>query len=143
MITGGAIVFVRLKSGGYRLIEDWWCDTGIEGCAAQIPGYIRLTQGGRLHVKRTYQWDGCSGPVIDRKANMRAGLAHDALYQLLRAGKLAPELRDKADRVFRRLYEMDGGWSFIGALDYWGLRWFAGYAAKPQPEVDTKALQAP
>ena len=147
MIDAGPISFVRLKSGGYRLDHGWWVDTGIIGCAAQIlsrqgVAMVALDSEGLLHVTRGYQWDGASGPVIDRKANMRAGLAHDALYQLHRAGRLPEDLRAASDAVYRELYVECGGWRWLSWIDYAGLRLFAGYAAKPQREVETRKLVA-
>ena len=142
MNLSGTIDYRKLKSGGYQLLEDTSIVTGITGCAARIGNLLDLDQFGKLTVRKGYQWDGCSGPAIDRKANMRAGLFHDALYQLLRARKLGQALRIDADKIFRDVYIFDGGYRWLAAIDYAGLRGFAGYAAKPQPEVETKRYTA-
>jgi len=143
--TSGPISYRRLKEGGYQLLDDWWVDTDIHGCAARIDGFVELDDRGRLTIHKLYRWDGASGPAIDRKGNMRAGLAHDGLYQLHRAGKLDPEVRAYSDQVFRDLVAQDSRrWlRWVGWLDYVGLRLFASHAAKPQPEVEVKALRAP
>lgn len=121
----------------YQLREDWWVDTGIKGCAARIvDGYdpfrpwISLDQDGRLTVKEGYAWDGCSGPTWDDKTNMRGSLAHDALYQLMRAGKLGVDMRESADRVLRDLCLKDGMSRVRAWAYYHAVRLFAGFAAK-------------
>lgn len=146
MKNKGEITYCKLKSGGYRLLDEWWVESGVSGSAARLlykaSPMIELTHAGRLTVYPQYQWDGASGPVIDRKANMRAGLAHDALYQLCRAGHLGLDKRAECDRVYRELVIECGGWKPIAWIDYAGLRLFAGYAASPQPEEETKRLAA-
>lgn len=147
MKCAGHIVYHRLRSGGYELDEPWWVDTGIDGNAARVFNLksgvviLELDQFGVLTLNTGYRWDGASGPVIDRPSNMRASLAHDGLYQLLRAGKLDPELRREADAVYRDLLIECGGWAWVAWLDYFGLRLFAGYAARPQREVEDTELE--
>ena len=155
--SSGQIRYRRLKEGGYQLLDDAWIMTSIVGCAAQIKGYVYLDQDGKLTAERGYRWDGASGPAIDRKANMRAGLFHDCLYQLHRTGKLpSAEFRIHSDELFRQLYLDDSGvtqgrglWlvrlgsRFMATLDYLGLRWFAGHAAARKPEVEVRVLVAP
>lgn len=136
----------KLKSGGYLVEMTWRCDTDIKGkdCWVETPrgGRATLNPDGLLTVKAGYLWDGCSGPVIDRKTNMKAGLAHDALYHMCRAGKLsAKELRDECDVLFRELVKEEGGFAFTAWLDYLGLRAGAGYAAKKQPEISDKVYE--
>lgn len=143
MITSGPIAFRALKSGGFQLLEDWWCDTGITDSAARIDGFVSLDQRGQLTVRKGYQWDGASGPAINTKSILPGSLAHDALYQLLRAGKLPQSLRSAADDVMVRLCEASG-MSWIRCK--WvrlALRLFAGFAAKVQPEVESVRLRAP
>lgn len=148
MKNAGLIYFRKLKSGGWELLEEWWVETGIKGNAARIHNksngavLVELGQDGRLIISASYRWDGASGPVIDRKANMRAGLAHDALYQLHRASKLGLDLSHESDRVYRELYVSCGGWGWVGWLDYWGLRIGAGHARRPQREVEDKRRAA-
>lgn len=147
--SSGPIKYRRLKSGGYELLEDAWLETGIRGNAFRIVDertglpILEMDQHGRLTVRRGYRWDGASGPVIDRRTNMRAGLFHDALYQPMRARKLSLEFRQRADELYDEVYCADGGWGWVGTLDYLGLRIGAGYAAKPQPEVEVQVLTAP
>ena len=147
-IDRGKIHYVRLKSGGYRLIKDVRLYVGINYAAVarhQFGGQplIDLTNDGWLTIRAGYWWDGASGPVVDRKSNMRAGLVHDALYHLLRKSLIPQECREPADELYRRIYLADGGWPWVGDMDYVALRLFAKHAAKPQPEVEERALVAP
>jgi hypothetical protein len=118
----------------YQLLEDFEVRTPIVNAAAQIPGFITLRQDGTLIVHAGYAWDGASGPTIDTKSSMRASLAHDALYQLERAGHLGQEWRAAADQVLHDLCVKDGMWSWRAKAWLWGVRTFAGYAAKRQAE---------
>ena len=118
----------------YQLVEDWSVQTVIEGAAARIEGFIELTQDGTLTVKRGYSWDGASGPTIDTKNSMRASLAHDALYQLERAGHLGQEWRLAADRLLHDLCIQDGMWAIRAKAWLWAVRRFAGFAARRQAE---------
>ena len=71
-------------------------------------------------VKNGYAWDGTSGLIIDTDGNLRASLVHDALYQLMRNGKLKPrkKYRDKVDKLFRRMCKDDNVLSPIAQLYY-------------------------
>jgi hypothetical protein len=132
----------QLKSGGYVTEGVWNCDTDIKGYECELTtvlgGKIRLNPSGLLTIRPRYHWDGMSGPVIDRKSNMHAGLAHDAFFHLLRAGLLPPKVRKAADALCRDLVKENGGWAITAWVDYVGLRIFGGYAAKRQIEVDSK-----
>jgi len=140
MDTGGPIRY----SGGfkYQLREDWWCQTAILGQAcriedADVPGkpWVELASDGSLHVREGYAWDGPSGPTIDTKSFMRGSLAHDCLYQLMRAGKLSQGARREADRTLWLLCRQDGMSRFRAWYVYHSLRLFAGFAAARQQDV--------
>ena len=136
----------KLKSGGYRCLEDWSVNTGILDRAGMVHGWegkllIELDNAGLLTMKKGYWWDGCSFIVIDRETNMRAGGLHDELYHLCRTGDLdVDEIRQPADLMFRAFHRVDGGWNWIGAIDYAGLRIGARSAATRQPEIEAEHL---
>lgn len=91
--------------------------------------YLLLSREGSLIITKGYAWDGPSGPAFDTPSFMRASLVHDALYQLMRSGKLARSNRDKVDEEMYRLCLEDGMWS---ARAWWvlqGAKRFAGGAA--------------
>jgi hypothetical protein len=121
----------------YRLAKDWEVQTPIENAAARIADpddpkhpWVELTQGGLLKIREGYAWDGASGPTVDTRSSMRASLAHDALYQLERAGHLGQEFRIVADKLLHDLCVTDGMWPWRAKLWLIAVRKFAGYAAK-------------
>ena len=83
-------------------MEPYTHETDMRGFAANSD-YLSLTEEGRLEVKRTYAWDGPSGPTIDTRNFMRGSLVHDALYQLIRLEVLPPESRKRADQLLREI----------------------------------------
>jgi hypothetical protein len=89
---------------------------------------------GDLIINAGYSWDGCSGPTWDDKTNMRAGLVHDALYQLIREGRLAENHRKFADEELYRICREDG-MNFIRAWLYLkAVRNFGAGAARPNTD---------
>ncbi len=140
--TSGPILYERLRSGGYTLVEPWWCRTKLLNQAAQVDN-VTLATDGLLTIDAGWPWDGPSGPTVDTPSFMRGSLAHDALYALLRAGKLHPSRRKEADDLIYDLCRQDGmGWLRAHYM-YAGLRLGAGYAAKQQAEPETVRLTAP
>ena len=101
-----------------------------------IDGFIFLNKAGLLTIYKGYCWDGASGPTIDTKSTMRASLVHDALYQLMRAGKLKIDYRDWADRWLRDLGIKDGMFRWRAWAWYYAVRRFSEKYAKPQKEYD-------
>jgi hypothetical protein len=98
--------------------------------------FVTLTRDGLLTVNSLYAWDGPSGPTFDTPSTMRASLAHDALYQLMREGKLDQSYRIPADEVLRTVMLADykGKWPKWHAfrVQVWilGLEKFGGAAAR-------------
>lgn len=104
--------------------------------------FIKLTASGSLTVKSGYAWDGCSGPTIDTPTNMRAGLAHDALYQLMREKHLDYKIfRKPADNVLKQVAIEDGMHPWRAAYFFWAVRRHAEFAA--HPENVKKVYEAP
>ncbi len=110
---------MKYKKGyKYQLYEtEVFKDVGIYPEEDIVPGghpnnpFIDLTTGGKLTVLKGYAWDGCSGPTIDRKSNMRGGLGHDALAQLFRLGLIDAEWFDALNAFFKKTLLEDGMWS--------------------------------
>jgi len=89
-------------------------------------GYIKLlphTDGyTSLYFSSDYSWDGCSGPTWDDKTNMRGGLIHDGLWQLVSEGFLEyPKYAKIANRFFREVLIQDGMWKFRAWYYYWAV----------------------
>lgn len=98
------------KGYKYQLAEDYRVRIDIVPGTDIVSGsgYIELTIDGRLNIKKGYAWDGPSGPTVDTKNFMRGALVHDALYQLMREGKLNRGYKDKADVELHRACREDG-----------------------------------
>ena len=120
--------------GGYKyqLAETEIFQTDIYPEVDIVTEYIWLTTEGVLTVKKGYAWDGPSGPVIDRKTNLRASLAHDSLYQLMRMGRVPSSRWRDADREFAKILKEDGAWGITIRIDMAGLKLANGSAADPK-----------
>ena len=94
--------------------------------------YIWITPEGGLMLGSGYQWDGCSGPTIDDKTNMQAGLVHDALYQLIRERGIPLSKRKEVDLIFYRLLIEDGMNPIRAKIYYLSVRLFGKRYCKPQ-----------
>lgn len=129
----------------YQLDADYKIKTLIKPTSDIEERFIKLNTKGYLTILTGYAWDGPSGPVPDTKYNMRASLIHDALYQLLRAGywdkSEAKGVREKADKLFRKICIKDGVFEPIAHAYYAGLRIGAEFAADPKNRK--KRLKAP
>ena len=53
-----------------------------------------------IYIKKFYSWDGASGPTIDSKTSMIAGLVHDCLYQSINTNLMDPSYKATADKEF-------------------------------------------
>jgi hypothetical protein len=137
------MLYVRLKSGGYRLDQDWWVEHPLlAGCAARVEGFVEQSQAGRMTLRRGYQWDGPSGPTLDTPNFMAGSLMHDGGYQLLRGGHAPTEWRKRYDQVLYDICRAHGmGW-LRAQYVYWCLRVFASSAAARRPEVEDTELSA-
>jgi len=114
-----------LKGYKYELIDTEAVNTAITGLEIDTE-YIALWITSRFFVKQRYAWDGPSFLTIDTKNSMRGSLIHDALYQLMREGKLDRKWRKCADELLRDICIEDGMWSLRAKTWYWFVRKFAG-----------------
>ncbi|MAF83077.1 MAG: DUF1353 domain-containing protein [Gammaproteobacteria bacterium] len=135
--------FIRYRSDyKYQLAEGYEINTLIRPKADINTEFIRLDVAGDLLVKKSYAWDGPSGPVKDTQENMRASLVHDALYQLMRNNHLkARTWRKAADVQFMEICKEDGVSSRTASLWYRGLRRYGKPSASP--ENKKKIARAP
>ena len=128
----------------YQTESAWWVRTGILGNAAQLfvgPHLVAaLAQDGLLTIFPGFVFDGPSGPTIDTPDALVGALPHDALYRMARDGKLAPDLRDDADRLARKV------WVQAGMYDWRAFFWLkalragasGSYYGKPDEEIIIK-----
>lgn len=92
----------------YVLHEDYSVKTELQHDTFIYTPFVRLDSDGTLYIRKGYAWDGPSGPTADSPDSMRGSLIHDALYQLLREGKLPAEFREGADKELLRACLADG-----------------------------------
>ncbi len=107
--------------------------------------FIKLSTNGTLFIFAGYSWDGASGIAVDTKNFLRGSLVHDALYQLMRQGKIALEHRDYADRLLQKICKEDGMSSFRANNVYYAVKLFGESSASPtnKIEVQETILEAP
>lgn len=123
---------MKYKDGyKYQLVETEIFRTSIRPGREIETKFLFMSPSGMLSIDAGYAWDGPSGPTYDSKNSIRASLAHDALYQLMRLGLLETTWRDEADLFLDRILEEDGMWAI--RRWYWlkGVEWFAAGAADP------------
>lgn len=106
---------------------------------------IVLTKGGLLCIVPGYAWDGASGIAINTKNFIRGSLVHDALYQLMRQGKLGLENRECADKLLKTIILEDGMSFFRASYVYFAVRKFGESSAMPEnkKELQEIVLSAP
>lgn len=126
------------KGYKYLLEEDAWFYTGIK--YAMMTKRVTHFADGWMLVNEGFGWDGCSGPTWDDKTNMRAGLAHDALYYLHRRG-LPMIYRMDGDELLRKIMIVDG--APVWRADYykWAVKNLGQSSADPKNK--RKVLVAP
>jgi len=128
--VGDESIQLPIQLGRGNLFSRFWNEErGIWYCGRNI----EITPGGIFTLKSSYSHDGCSGPVIDRKSNHRAGKFHDGLYECIRKGLLDEATwRPIADKIFLDLCIEDGVWEWLANAEYKILR-KVGYEAATKP----------
>ena len=127
----------------YVLSEDIVFQTDIHPREDVVTELIELTVSGLLTVKKWYPWDGASGPMPDTLSNYEASCAHDALYELIRKGKLPRGFWELADVEYLRLLEKNNEWKLLIKINALGLKTAKGYYSNPKRRkkvYDTKAF---
>jgi hypothetical protein len=125
--------YISYKKGyKYQLNADYSTNIPVKPDSDISSDYMILSNGGGLTIKKGYAWDGPSGPTIDTLNFMRGSLVHDALYQLMREGRLDKgDFRKPADRLLQKMCREDGMSSIRAWWVYQGLRFGGGPAADP------------
>lgn len=141
------IKYRKNTSYKYQLVEDFIFKTDIKPdkkiLTPEKPVYIELDVDGTLTVKASYAWDGPSGPTIDTNNFMRGALVHDAIYQLLRTGKIDQKYRNYADRLLQKMCIEDGMSKFRAWYVYQSVDKFGASSAKPKSGPERKIYTAP
>ena len=121
----------------YQLAKEYAIKIDIKPISDIFTDYINLSIYGWLVIKAGYAWDGPSGPAIDTKNFMRGSLVHDALYALMREGKLDRCHKDDADRILEQLCKEDGMWGIRAWWVYVGVSKFGAKATTEEGENPT------
>lgn len=123
--------FVAYKKGyKYQLSDAMGICTPILGHNIRTR-WIRLFPDGLLILAEGYASDGPSGPSIDTKSFMRAAYGHDALYQLIREGRLPEACRDLADHFLHDQCLVDGMFQWRAAYVYEAVHLFGASNCLP------------
>lgn len=97
-------------------------------------GWAVLNGDGWLTIAPGYAWDGASGPALDTINFARPSLIHDALYQLIAAGKLPRKpWKLHADRELYDLCRADGMGLLRAEWVYRAVRMFGGAKDRYEP----------
>lgn len=116
----------------YQLAEDYTFASPILPDVDISTRFVKLTRAGLLTIREDYAWDGPSGPTADTLSTMRAALVHDALYSLMREGKLDHgRWRAVVDRIFRNILLEDGVFPPRAEFFYRGVQQFGDPYADP------------
>jgi len=115
----------------YVLAEDMVFQVSICPKEDIVTDLIHLTTTGLLTVKKWYPWDGASGPAMDTYSKFEASCCHDALYELMRKGKLPHGFWEAADVEYLKLMEANGAWRLTIWMDALGLKLAGGTYARP------------
>ncbi len=122
-----------MDSISYRKISKWKYELNctatfylpeFKGITSSYHDWIDITDGDMI-IKKRYAWNGANF-VPDTEATIKASLPHDAIYQLIKEGKLNSRYRKNGDRVFRRFLE-ENGMSYPTSLYYRGVRYFGRF----------------
>ena len=132
----------KLRRYKYQLLEPYVLQIGIRGNDIDTP-YLKLRPDGLLKIKKSYAWDGPSGPTIDTPDFMRGALVHDALYQLIRMEALAYRYKAFADLLLKKICLEDGMPSFRAGYVYLAVKLFGGAAARPGSEPPNENICVP
>jgi hypothetical protein len=118
----------------YQLVESYQMEIPVHPEEDIITEWLLLNRKGFLSIMRGYAWDGPSGPMPDFSNAMRGSLVHDALYQLIRIGRLDATYRDTADKLLRTICLEDGMSHPFAELVYQGVHLFGNPYADPASE---------
>lgn len=91
------------KGYKYQLKETTSFNTNFRPKENISTHFISVKQSGLLIINKGYAWDGPSGPTYDDELFIKASLAHDALYQLMRMSLLKTESWRRADKTLERI----------------------------------------
>ena len=125
------ITYKKRRKYKYTLEEDHSRQTDVKVPENADLCLVKIDITGFLQIKKGYAWDGPSGPTFDTKNFMRGSLVHDALYQLMREGKIDQNQKLRADEILREICIEDGMSKIRAWWVYVGVKWFGAGSTKP------------
>ena len=129
----------------YQLALDYMVQTGVIRDKKKekiiCTDYVTLFTDGQMLIRKGFAWDGASSIARDTKTIMRGSLIHDALYSLLRTGKLDMKWREQSDMELWKACCEDGMWRLRAWWVHRAVRKFAKFAALPENRKEI--LEAP
>ena len=135
---------IRYRRGyKYWLANDYRVQTGIRPDYPVETEFLSLTTDGWLTIRHGYAWDGCSGPTKDDRTNMRAGLVHDAGYQLIRDGWIDQKFKNAFDRELQKIMIEDGAPEIRANYYFEGVHLGGASSAKPGSDGGKPLCEAP
>lgn len=84
----------------------------------------------KIVIDKNYTWDGASGISWDNTPFIFASIVHDALYALIREGKIPVKYRKWADDVMWAINRHHGMWRVRCFWTWAGVRLFGGSAIR-------------
>ena len=134
----------KLKKYKYQLMDDYIIQIDIKPIQNIEFKFLSLSSEGALTIRKSYAWDGPSGPTIDTRNFMRGSLVHDVLYQLMRLSALDYKVhRKRADEILKELCLEDGMSSFRAWYVYQAVHLFAKRGACPREEPEVEIICVP
>jgi hypothetical protein len=126
---------IRYKEGyKYQLAETYQHQLPFEVPMIKLDhDFIEIGANNLLTIAQGYAYDGPSGPTVDTANFMRGSLVHDALYQLMRDGRLDRGVyKDLADRELQRICIEDGMSKMRAWYVYMGVKLGGKSATEPR-----------
>ena len=134
----------KLKKYKYQLMDEYIIPIDIKPIQNIEFKFLSLSSEGVLTIRKSYAWDGPSGPTIDTRNFMRGSLVHDALYQLMRLSALDYKVNRKhADEILKEICLEDGMSSFRAWYVFQMVHLFAEGSACPREESEVEIICVP
>jgi len=133
----------KLNKYKYQLVSEFAIAIELKPVEDIETPFVKLTKDGFLTITVHYAWDGATR-CPDFASLMRGALVHDALYQLMRLGKLEYRTdRLSADRIFWKFCLADGMNRLLARIVFLAVRWLGKSAAKPRAIMENQVSVAP
>ncbi len=134
----------KLQKYKYQLMDDYIVQIDIKPIQNIEFKFLSLSSEGVLTIRKSYAWDGPSGPTIDTRNFMRGSLVHEALYQLMRLSALDYKVhRKRADEILKEICLEDGMFLFRAWYVYRAVHLFAKRGACPREDPEVEIICVP